>query len=116
MGSWASLRPYGGAVTVVLNQAALKVLLDSQEGPVGRFVQRTAEAVVAHAQSQFDDYFDHVLPARQDIVFSMDGSSAAIGYSANTGSKSGRLARAEAEGRLTNPPIQQALDAVRNGG
>lgn len=103
-------------MTVVLNQAALTALLESQEGPVGRFVQRTAEAVVVHAQSQFDDYFHHVLPARQDIIFSMDGSTATVGYSANTGSKSQRLATAEEERRLDKPPIQRALESVRNGG
>jgi len=103
-------------MSVIINDRALAALLETENGPVGRFVQRTAESVVVHAQSQFDAYFHYVLPARQDIVFSMDGSTAAIGYSATTGPKSERLARAEAEGRLDKPPIQQALDAVRNGG
>ena len=45
----------------------------------------------------------------------MEGSTATIGYN-DAGNKSRRLARAEAEGRLTNPPIQTALAAVRNAG
>jgi hypothetical protein len=65
---------------------------------------------------QFDDYFHGVLPAEQDIDFSMDGSTATVGYvDAPNKSKSRRLAAAEAEGKLTNPPIRQALERVRAG-
>jgi len=103
-------------VSVILNEGALTTLLNTQEGPVGRFVERISEAVVAHAQTQFDEYFHGVLPARQDIIFSMDGSTATVGYSASAGHKAERLAAAEKNKRLDRPPIQQALDAVRSGG
>jgi hypothetical protein len=102
-------------VNVILNETAIAALLETQEGPVGRFVQRVAEAVVVQAQVQFDDYFHGVLPAEQDIDFSMEGSTATIGYVAGK-SKTTRLAAAEAAGKLTNPPIRQALDRIRSGG
>jgi len=103
-------------VTVILNERALAVLLETEAGPVGREVERIAEAVVAHAQTQFDEYFHGVLPARQDIIFSMDGSTATVGYSASAGPKAERLAAAEENRRLDKPPIRQALQAVRDGG
>jgi hypothetical protein len=103
-------------MSVTLYEGALRALLDTQEGPVGRYVQRVAEAVVVQAQVQFDDYFHGVLPAEQDIDFSMEGSTATVGYVDGPGkSKSRRLAAAEAEGKLTNPPIRQALERVRAG-
>jgi hypothetical protein len=81
---------------------------------VGRFVERVAESVVAQAQLQFDEYFHGVLPAEQDIDFSMSGSTATVGYVGGK-SKTQRLAAAEAQGKLTNPPIAQALERVRAG-
>jgi len=102
-------------MSVILNERALAALLETQEGPVGRFVERIAEAVVVQAQLQFDEYFHHVLPARQDIIFSMQGSTATVGYSASAGPKSERLAQAEEARRLTHPPIRNALESVRNG-
>jgi hypothetical protein len=101
-------------MSVTLYEPALRALLDSQEGPVGRYVERVAEAVVVQAQAQFDDYFHGVLPAEQDIDFSMEGSTATVGYVGGK-SKTRRLASAEAEGKLTNPPIRQALERVRGG-
>ena len=101
-------------MSVTLYEGALAALLDSQEGPVGQYVQRTAEAVVAHAQVQFDEYFHGVLPARQDIGFSMEGSTATVGYK-DSGSKSRRLAAREAAGLLEKPPIGRALENVRAG-
>lgn len=104
-------------MTVILNQAALATLLETQEGPVGRFVQRVAEAVVVAAQVQFEEYFHGVLPAERDIDFSMRGSSAVIGYvGGETKHKTARLAAAEAEGRLRVPPLTHALDVVRSNG
>lgn len=103
-------------MTVILNAAALEALLETQEGPVGRFVERIADAVIVNAEVQFDEYFHGVLPPKQNILSRMDGSTATIGYSRTAGSKAERLAQAEAAGKLTNPPLQQALEAVRNGG
>jgi hypothetical protein len=103
-------------MSVTLYEANLRALLETQEGPVGRYVQRTAEAVVVQAQNQFNDYFHGVLPAEQDIDFSMEGSTATVGYVDSPGkNKARRLAAAEAEGKLTNPPIRQALERVRAG-
>ena len=118
MGSWQALRAVGRAVTVILNNAALTALLETEIGPVGRFVQRTAEAVVVAAQLQFDEYFHGVLPAERDIDFSMRGSSAIIGYVGGEDKhKTARLAAAEAGNQLSDPPLTKALDTVRaNGG
>ena len=102
-------------MSVILNERAILTFMETNPGVV-LFVERTAEAVATHAQVQFDEYFHHVLPAGQDIIFSMDGSKATIGYNARAGHKSERLAAAELAGKLTNPPLQQALDAARNGG
>ncbi len=103
-------------MSVILNEAAIAKLFNTPEGPVARFMERTAEAVVIQAQLQFDEYYQEVLPARQDIIFSMDGSNATVGYSASSGPKTERLARAElTPGALTNPPLKQALDRVRAG-
>ena len=103
-------------MSVTLYEGALRALLESQEGPVGQYVERVAQAVVVQAQVQFDDYFHGVLPAGQDIDFSMEGSTATVGYVDAAGkSKSRRLAAAEAQGKLTNPPIRQALDRIRAG-
>ncbi len=103
-------------MSVTLHEGALKALLETQEGPVGRFVQRIAEAVVVQAQIQFDDYFHGVLPADQDIDFSMEGSTATIGYVDDPGkTKAKRLAAAEAAEKLDIPPIQSALERIRAG-
>lgn len=101
-------------MSVILNEAGIARLFEAPEGPVARFVGRTAEAVVALAQVQFDEYFHGVLPAERDIGFSMNGSRATIGYVSGK-SKTQRLAAAEAEGKLTNPPLTQALDRIRAG-
>jgi hypothetical protein len=99
---------------ITLNEVALAALLETQEGPVGRYVQGIAETVVTAAQFQFDEYFHGVLPAEQDIDFRMDGSSATIGYvDSPSKTKTKRIARAEAEGKLSDPPIRKALDQVR---
>jgi hypothetical protein len=103
-------------MSVILNEGAITRLFEAPEGPVARFVERVAEAVVVHAQVQFDEYFHGVLPARQDIGLSMDGSTATIGYVDDDGSpKAKRLAAAEQDRRLTHPPIRNALQAVRDG-
>jgi hypothetical protein len=100
-------------VSVTLYEPALRALLESQEGPVGRYIQTLAVRVVARAEDNFDEYFAAAnLPDMENVGYSMDGSSATIGYK-DVGNKSRRLARAEAEGKLRNPPIQSALQSVR---
>ena len=102
-------------MSVTLYEANLRALLDSQEGPVGRYVEALARRVVADAENKFDDYFANAnLPDIENVGFQMEGSSATIGYK-DVGNKARRLAKAEAEGKLRNPPIQSALGAVRGG-
>ena len=86
-------------MSVTLNEAALVRLLDSEEGPVGEYVQRLAEAVVAQAQGNVRDYFHSApsLTVDQDVGFSMEGSKAIIGMR-DRGDKSRRLSEAQADG------------------
>ena len=103
-------------MSVTLYEGALRALLETQEGPVGRYVERIAEAMVVQAELQFDDYFWRAnLPARQNIGFSMQGSTATVGYRSDAGSKAQRLAIAEAAGKLDIPPLQTAKERVRGG-
>ena len=103
-------------MTVILNDAAITKLFEAPGGPVARFVEREAEKVALQAQNQFDRYFHIVLPLGRDIGVSMDGSSATIGYVNNPGNpKARRLAEAEAAGKLTDPPLQLALERIRAG-
>jgi len=104
-------------VTVVLNQAALSALLETQDGPVGRYVERVADAVVAEAQRNVRGYFGSApsLEGRvdQDIDSEMDGSTAIVGIK-DGGSKAQRLVQYQIEGRF--PWLQRALDSVRGSG
>ncbi len=101
-------------MTVVLNNAALAALLETEEGPVGRFTQRVAEAVVVEAQRNVRGYFGTApsLFGRvdDDVDFEMEGSSAVIGIR-DEGNKANRLAAKQADGSF--PWLQRALDAVR---
>lgn len=88
-------------MTVVLNNAALAVLLESQEGPVGRFIERQAARIVEQARQNVRGYFASApsLNVDQDVGSDMDGSTAVIGIR-DAGSKSRRLARAQADGKV----------------
>lgn len=99
-------------MSVILNEAALKRLLDTEEGPVGQFVQRKAEVLVEAAQNNVRDYFASapVLTVDQDVGLSMDGSTATIGIR-DAGSKARRLARAQGEGK-----VNWLLKALEGGG
>ena len=99
-------------MVVVLNEAALAALLETQEGPVGRFVERQAERVVAQAQQNVRAYFASApsLNVDQDVGLAMDGSTAVIGIR-DAGEKSRRLARAQNEGRVNW--LSDALEAPR---
>ena len=101
-------------MSVTLYEPALRALLDSQDGPVGRYVQRIAEAVVVNAQFSSMSTSRRHLPAEQDIDFSMEGSTATIGYE-DAGNKARRLARGRGRGKADESSIRQALGAVRAG-
>lgn len=104
-------------MTVVLNESALTALLDTEAGPVGRFVERVADAVVAEAQQNVRSYFGTApsLSGRVDLEVDseMEGSSAVVGIK-DGGSKAQRLAQYQAEGRF--PWLQRAVDTVRATG
>jgi hypothetical protein len=93
-------------MSVTLYEPALRALLDSQEGPVGRFVERKAQAIVLEAQGIIRDYF-HRAPTvnvDQDVDYEMQGSTATVGirdpgYSRSSErSKARRLAEYQARG------------------
>lgn len=109
-------------MTVVLNEGALKVLLSTTDGPVGRFVERKAIEVRTAARRNVDDYFGSSASlmgdVSRDVDYEMDGSSAAIGYkqaAGGTGHKVRYLAQQERDGRLRNPILQAALAEVFPG-
>lgn len=95
---------------MTLNEAALAALLETEEGPVGRFVERTAERIAGQAQQNVRAYFAGApsLNVDQDVGFSMDGSTAVIGIR-DAGPKARRLARAQAQGKVNW--LQSALEA-----
>ena len=99
-------------MSVTLYEGALRALLESQEGPVGQYVERLAQRTVAQAQQNVRTYFGGApsLTVDQDVGFDMDGSTATIGI-ADAGNKSRRLARYQAEGR-----VNWLVDAVRSVG
>lgn len=88
-------------MSVILNEAAITALLESQEGPVGRFVENLARDITEDAQANVRDYF-HGAPSvtvDRDVDFLMEGSSAVIGIRPE-GQKAERLARSQNEGRV----------------
>lgn len=99
-------------MSVVLNEAALTALLDTQEGPVGQFVQRIGAQVVVAAQGNVRGYFQSAptLNVDQDVGLAMNGSTAVIGIR-DAGEKSRRLARAQADGKVDW--LRTALEAAR---
>jgi hypothetical protein len=103
-------------VSVTLYEPALRALLDSQEGPVGQYVQRLATRIEIEAQQNVKDYFGGApsLQGRvdQDIDFIMEGSTATIGIR-DSGNKSRRIARYQAEGRFNW--LSRAVESVRGG-
>ena len=101
-------------MSVILNEAALAALLETQDGPVGRFVDRVAEAVVVEAQTEVKNYFGTApsLHGRvdQEVDHEMQGSTAVIGVR-DGGNKAQRLAAKQADGSF--PWLTRALDRVR---
>ena len=99
-------------MSVTLFEPALVVLLESQEGPVGQFVERKAARVLNQAQTNVRAYF-HTAPTLdvdQDVILEMEGSTAVVGIK-DGGSKSRRLAQKHAEG--TSPWLRDAVQAGR---
>jgi hypothetical protein len=99
-------------VGVTLYEPALRALLDSQEGPVGQYVQLLAQRVVTQAQQNVKGYFASAprLDVDQDVGSEMEGSTAVIGIK-DAGNKSRRLAQAQAEGKVNW--LVSALEAAR---
>ena len=99
-------------MTVILNEAALVALLDTQEGPVGQHVQRLAAAVEIQAQNNLKAYFIGApsVDVDRDVAVEMDGSTAVIGIR-DAGNKSRRMAQYQAEGRVNW--LTGALDLSR---
>jgi hypothetical protein len=97
--------PFYGSfgVSVTLNEAALGILLETEEGPVGRFVQRVAEDKIVDAMRQ--DVRSYFVGAEtgveDDVGLRMEGSTAVVGlqndpqgrHTAGGESKSERYAR-----------------------
>ncbi len=102
-------------MSVILHEAAIAALLDTQQGPVGRLVERVAGAVVEAERENVRGYFGTApsLHGRvdQEIGFVMDGSTAVIGIR-DGGNKAQRLARKEADGSM-DKGFLDALDRVR---
>jgi len=101
VGSWASLRTHGGAVSVFINDRALAALFETEEGPVGRFVRREGEKIVESMKDDVRSYYVGAnTGAEDDVALRMDGSTAVIGLqndpqgrSTSAESKSARYAR-----------------------
>ena len=102
-------------MSVTLYEPALAALLDSQEGPVGRYVERLAVQITLEAQNNVKDYFGTApsLTGRvdQDVAYDMEGSTAVVGIR-DGGGKSRRMARYQAEGRVNW--LGRAVERVRS--
>ena len=99
-------------MSVTLFEPALERLLDTQEGPVGQHIQALAQRVSTQAQQNVRAYFASApsLDVDQDVGSEMEGSTAVIGIR-DGGSKSRRLAQAQAEGKVNW--LLAALEAAR---
>lgn len=100
-------------MSVTLNEPALRLLLETEEGPVGRHVAGLAFQITQQAQRNVRGYFISApsLDVDQDVGFDMEGSSAVVGIR-DGGRKARRLARNQAEGTVNW--LQEALEAVRS--
>ena len=103
-------------MSVILNEGAIRLLLETEDGPVGRFVQRVAQAVVDEEKKNVRAYFGNApsLHGRVDeeVDYEMTGSTAVIGIR-DGGRKAQRLAKKEAEGTMASG-FRAALDRVRS--
>jgi hypothetical protein len=86
---------------ITLNEVALAALLETQDGPVGRHVERMAQRVVVAMQTDVKGYFRGAdFGIENDVALRMDGSTAIVGLrddpegrSTHAESKSRRYAR-----------------------
>lgn len=102
-------------MSVILNEVALKALLETEDGPVGRHVERMAAVVVEAERANVIAYFGKApsLHGRvdQEVDYEMQGSSAVIGIR-DRGNKTRRLAQKEADGTMRfglRDALQKAL-------
>ena len=102
-------------MTVVLNEAVLARLLETQDGPVGRHVEGKAQEVVQAAQQNLRTYFAGAptVGVDRDVGYLMDGSSALVGI-VESGGKAARMAQAQQEGKVNW--LLNALRSVFGGG
>ena len=101
-------------MSVILNEAALTALLDTEEGPVGRHMQEVSQRIVGKAQQNVRDYFQSApsLNVDQDVGFDMEGSSAVIGIR-DGGKKARRLAQYASDDSRTVNWLVEARGAGR---
>lgn len=100
-------------MNVILYEPALELLLDSQEGVVGQYIERKAARVLDQAKANARAYFSGApaIDIERDVVSQMEGSTAVVAI-VDGGSKSRRLAKAEREGTV-RVGMRQALEAAR---
>jgi hypothetical protein len=88
---------------VILNEGALRILLEEEIGAVGRSIERRAQATVEQEKKNVIDYFGRApsLHGRvdQEVGYQMSGSTAVVGIR-DGGNKARRLAQKEADGTM----------------
>ncbi len=100
-------------MSVTLFEPALRALLDTQEGPVGLFIQRKTARVLDQAKTNARAYYGSApsIDIERDVISEMEGSTGVIAI-VDGGSKSRRLAQAEKDGKIS-VGLRQALEAAR---
>ena len=67
-------------MSVILNEAAIALLMETEEGPVGLFVRREADKVADAMRNDVRSYFVGAnTGVEDDVDVSMDGSTATVG-------------------------------------
>jgi hypothetical protein len=89
-------------MSVIPNEAALAALLESEEGPVGRFVQREAQKVIDAMRRDVGGYYEGI-GVEDDVGLRMDGSTAVVGL------------RNDPLGRHTSPGESKSERYARTG-
>jgi hypothetical protein len=79
-------------MSVTLYEGALRALLETQEGPVGQFVQREAEKVKEAMRDDIRSYFKGAeTTVEDDVALRMDGSTATVGLQDDPQGRSRKL-------------------------
>ena len=102
-------------MSVIINDRALAALFETQEGPVGRFVEREAQKVVEAMKDDVRSYYVGAnTGAEDDVALRMDGSTAIVGLQndpqgRHTGSGESKSERYARVGRfaLTRQAVRQ---------